>query len=99
MAPTDPAPSRRRVHVVVSGSVQGVGFRFATERQARKLGLSGWVRNLPDGNVEILAEGKPEDVQSLLDWCHVGPPAAQVTSVRHRDVPADQPLTGFGIRY
>lgn len=99
MSAPDPSPSRRRVHVVVSGLVQGVGFRFASEREARKLGLSGWVRNLPDGSVEALVEGTPDVVQKFLDWCHVGPSAARVTSVRHRDEPIDRPLTGFGIRY
>jgi acylphosphatase len=70
-----------RAHVFVSGRVQGVFFRGETVDQAVSLGLSGWVRNLSDGRVEIVAEGAKEDAQSLIDWCYDGPPAAVVTGV------------------
>lgn len=56
-------------------------FRAATADQARRLGLSGWVRNRHDGTVELLAEGEQAGIQRLVDWCHQGPPAAQVTQV------------------
>jgi len=57
---------KKRIHVYYSGSVQGVGFRFTTERIASKLGLKGWVRNIEDGRVELVCEGEESDVDALL---------------------------------
>jgi acylphosphatase len=74
--------ARIRVHVVVSGRVQGVAFRAYTVDEARRLGLSGWVRNLPDGRVEAEAEGTKEAVEALVAWCRHGPTAARVESVQ-----------------
>jgi acylphosphatase len=71
-----------RVHLVISGRVQGVGFRFSAYDEAKDLALAGWVRNLADGNVEIVAEGKHENLQTLAAWAHLGPPSAHVTEVR-----------------
>ncbi|CAL1240159.1 acylphosphatase [Candidatus Methylocalor cossyra] len=68
----------RRVHVWVSGRVQGVGFRAAAWERALSLELSGWVRNLADDRVEIVAEGEPGKVAEFLTWCHLGPSAARV---------------------
>lgn len=70
-----------RVHLLIRGHVQGVWFRQSTERQARTLGLVGWVRNLPDGRVEIVAEGGDAAVDQLVAYCHAGPPAARVDHV------------------
>lgn len=67
-----------RVHLVVSGRVQGVFFRQSTADTARRLGLCGWVRNLPDGRVEAEAEGERHDLESFIAWCRRGPPAARV---------------------
>ncbi len=72
---------RKRWHIWVSGQVQGVFYRASTAEIAKQLGLTGWVRNLPDGRVEIVAEGSAQGLKKLLAWCHQGPPAAQVTSV------------------
>jgi acylphosphatase len=72
---------RARLWLLVAGQVQGVGFRFHARRQARALGLVGWVRNLPDGRVELQAEGPREALESLLAWCQRGPPAAEVGAV------------------
>ncbi len=72
---------RKRWHIWVSGRVQGVFYRASTAEVAEQLGLTGWVRNLPDGRVEIVAEGGEEGLQKLLAWCRQGPPAARVTSV------------------
>jgi acylphosphatase len=66
---------------VVSGRVQGVGFRFFASRTARELGVSGWVRNLPDGSVETLAEGSEEAVASYLQRLREGPGAGKVASI------------------
>jgi acylphosphatase len=70
-----------RVHLRVSGVVQGVGFRASTVGEARRLGLRGWVRNLADGRVEIEAEGGRAALAALVRWCERGPPSAQVEGV------------------
>ncbi|MBU6427726.1 MAG: acylphosphatase [Cyanobacteria bacterium REEB65] len=70
-----------RLHAYVRGVVQGVFFRQSTTERARELGLGGWVRNLPDGRVELLAEGPRPKVEELLAFAHIGPPAAQVASL------------------
>ena len=71
----------RYAHWKVYGRVQGVGFRKATEREGQRLGLKGWVRNLEDGEVEILAQGEHQAVQILMDWSRRGPAFAQVESL------------------
>lgn len=71
----------RAVQVVVSGRVQGVGFRFAAIRQAAALGVTGWVRNRSDGRVETWVEGPDASVQQMLDWLAVGPGYAQVSGL------------------
>jgi acylphosphatase len=70
-----------RAHVFVSGRVQGVFFRSMTADVADAEGLTGWVRNLADGRVEIVAEGGKNEAQRLIDWCHDGPEAAVVVGV------------------
>ena len=65
----------------VAGRVQGVYYRASTQEQARALGLRGWVRNLPDGRVELRAQGTRGRVEALLAWCRKGPPSARVASV------------------
>ncbi len=72
---------RARVHLLVEGLVQGVAFRAYTTEEARRLGVQGWVRNLPDGRVEVLAEGERAAVEALAAWCRRGPPAARVADV------------------
>jgi acylphosphatase len=71
-----------RVRVIVEGRVQGVFFRYSTCEQAEKLGVNGWVLNRPNGDVELLVEGMKDAVDSLIGWCHHGPPGARVTNVR-----------------
>ncbi len=80
---------RKRVHVFVSGAVQGVFFRVQCENLARDRGLGGFVRNLPDGRVEAAFEGEPTDVDALVEWCRDGPPAADVERV---DLRHERPL-------
>jgi acylphosphatase len=70
-----------RAHVFVSGLVQGVGYRYTTVQQARKLQLNGWVRNLNDGRVEAVFEGEQTAVEEMIRWCHRGPSAAVVEDV------------------
>jgi acylphosphatase len=69
------------VHIVVSGMVQGVGFRYFIHHHARQLGLTGWVKNLPNGDVEIQAEGNREFVESLVTYARRGPRLAVVSNV------------------
>ncbi len=84
-------------HVLVSGRVQGVGFRWHTRARAQELGLVGWVANLPDGRVEAWLEGEPAALEAMLAWLAKGPPAARVTSVEVVEHPPSG-LTGFGVR-
>jgi acylphosphatase len=70
-----------RVRGLVSGRVQGVGFRFFVVRQAQRLGLAGWVRNLPDGRVEFEAAGEPSVLAALVEAVRRGPPQADITGV------------------
>jgi len=70
-----------RAHVFVSGLVQGVFFRANTRDEARRMGLTGWVRNLPDGRVEVVFEGDKGDVDAMIKWCREGPEAARVDHI------------------
>ena len=90
--------ARRRVHVLVSGRVQGVWFRGSTQDRALALAVDGWARNLADGRVEIEAEGTPEAIDAFVGWCHEGPRGARVDTVEvvERD-PAGGPA-GFRVR-
>lgn len=86
-----------RARVLVSGTVQGVYYRANTRETARTLGVDGWVRNLDDGRVEAVFEGKPRDVEEMVQWCHTGSPAADVEDV---DIEYEEPsgITGFSVK-
>ena len=88
----------QRVHLLIEGKVQGVFYRASSEAVARRLGLSGWVRNLPDGRVEAIAEGPAEALESFVAWCHEGPPAAVVHHVAVQTGPATGEFGGFDQR-
>lgn len=85
------------MHAIVSGRVQGVGFRHAARRRARELGLAGWVKNLPDGRVEAVAEGPEEEVERFLAFLGRGPEGAWVSAL---EVKEEEPRgeAGFEIR-
>jgi acylphosphatase len=85
----------RRVHVVVSGHVQGVFFRTTCEREARARGVAGWVRNRDDGSVEASFEGDVDAVAAMVSWCRRGPPRASVTEIDVRD---EAPTREHGFR-
>ena len=74
-----------RMSVIVHGRVQGVAFRHYTYQRAQELGVTGWVRNLPDGAVEGLFEGDDSAVTALVEWCRNGPPAARVERLDARE--------------
>ncbi|MGH8946393.1 MAG: acylphosphatase [Acidimicrobiia bacterium] len=88
----------KTVRAVVSGRVQGVGYRQTCRQTARHLGLVGWVRNLADGRVELLCQGSPEAVDRLIDWAWAGPSAARVTNVESEVVAGDSNLADFLIQ-
>lgn len=69
------------IHLLVKGKVQGVFYRANTKKKAEELGVKGWVKNTPEGDVEIMAQATPEALKEFTDWCHDGPPAANVTHV------------------
>ena len=89
---------QRRLHLVIKGVVQGVCYRLHTQREAQRLGLRGWVRNLRDGSVELTAEGPEPELEALGAWCGQGPPAARVSSLEPRWSEASGEFTGFEIR-
>lgn len=82
----------KRYHVSISGRVQGVFFRANACKTARALGLTGWVRNLPDGRVETLFEGGQENTEAMAAWCRTGTPPARVD---HADVTEEKDEGGF----
>lgn len=89
----------RRVHVFISGRVQGVFFRAYTQKEAYRLGLKGWVRNLPDGRVEAVFEGENLAVEKMIKWCYKGSPGAIVTNVEVIEEPYKGEFSTFEIRY
>lgn len=86
------------LHVFIQGRVQGVGFRFATQARAQSLGLTGWVRNLPDERVEAVFEGPRQVLEDMLAWCRKGPPMAHVSHVDYEWKQARNEFTVFSIR-
>lgn len=92
-------PTIRRVHVFVSGRVQGVFFRAETQHQALKLGLAGWVRNREDRRVEAVFEGEEKAIGEMVEWCRRGPALSRVTGVEIREEPPGGDLSDFRIRY
>ena len=89
----------KRIHVFISGRVHGVFFRAETYHHAKNLNLKGWVRNLRDGRVEAVFEGKKEDINRMIGWCRKGPPAASVTGIETIEEPLSEDFTDFTVRY
>jgi acylphosphatase len=88
-----------RAHVIVHGLVQGVWFRGSTKDEADRLGLTGWVRNLPDRSVEAVFEGEKKKVEEIVGWCHRGPSGAKVSNVDIAWEPFTREFVHFEIRY
>jgi acylphosphatase len=91
--------SHARLHAIVAGLVQGVNFRYFTRERAQALALTGWVRNLPDGRVEALAEGPRPALEQLLEFLHHGPSHARVESVQADWAAASGEFRQFDIRF
>ncbi|WP_313543783.1 acylphosphatase [Leifsonia aquatica] len=86
-----------RKRAIVTGAVQGVGFRWAAREQAQALGVAGWVRNRADGSVEVEVEGEPAAVDRMLAWLREGPPGSEVAGLDVTDAAPDGD-DGFRIR-
>lgn len=86
------------VHAWVSGKVQGVYYRASTAKKAKALSLTGWVKNLADGRVELFAQGPESQVEKLLIWCEQGPVLARVARVDAESADLDQHLSSFEVR-
>lgn len=91
--------NHKRLTIDVSGTVQGVYYRQSTVAEAYRLGLTGWVRNLPDGRVQLEAQGPADAVAELVTWCHKGPPMARVLHVEYAEMPLLAGENEFDIRY
>ncbi len=89
----------RSISAVVGGRVQGVGYRYSTQRVGTELGLAGWVRNRPDGTVEVWAQGNNTEVDLLVEFLGDGPPGCRVTSLIVSDTDPDPDLSRFGVRW
>jgi len=88
-----------RAHVVISGRVQGVYYRKDAIKQAQRLGLSGWIRNLNDGKVEAVFEGEKENVEKIVNWAKKGPFFARVSSLKIEWQEYKGEFNNFGIKY
>jgi acylphosphatase len=89
----------KRVRATVTGRVQGVYFRTYTQDEAQKLGVAGWVRNLPDGSVEAAIEGDSDKVDQMVNWLKTGTPMAEVKSVETTEETPLNEQSAFNIRY
>lgn len=89
----------RRLIVYVTGWVQGVGFRWYVIQKVRPLDLTGYVRNLPDGRVQVVAEGSPEHLEKLLTIVRTGPPSSRVYGVEETWHEPEGKFSGFDVRY
>jgi len=89
----------KTVHIIVEGRVQGVFFRDYTQREAERLNLKGWVRNRPEGTVELVASGTSHQLDSLVEWLQTGSPRSVVTALRVEEILPTEKLSRFEIRY
>jgi acylphosphatase len=91
--------TKSRAKVIVKGIVQGVNFRYYTQRQAIRGNITGWVRNLPDGSVAAVFEGDEQDVEAMVQWCRHGPPSAQVTELIVQPEEFRGEFSSFSLKY
>lgn len=88
-----------RAHLLISGRVQGVCYRMETKFAADRFGVLGWVRNMLDGRVEALVEGNRDQVETLIEWCRTGPPAARVHDIEITWEPYRNEFHSFEVTY
>ena len=89
----------KQAHIIVEGKVHGVFFRESTKNKANQLGLNGYVKNLPDGNVEIVAEGNKDNLRELIEFCRGSPGASKVSEVKFVFQDTQNIFNGFVIKY
>ncbi len=89
--------AHKRLHCIIRGDVQGVGFRWRAKERARELGATGYIRNLPDGRVEVVAEGSPWALEALRGFCYRGPDGARVDHVEVFEEPPTDEFKAFEI--
>jgi acylphosphatase len=89
----------KRIHIFITGRVQGVFFRQSTRVMAIKNNVNGWVRNLDDGRVEIVAEGKTQNIDNLVDWCKTGPANSRVDDFELSEEHSTSKFENFEVRY
>ena len=90
---------KKRVSVVVSGRVQGVGFRYFVQREAENLGITGWVKNLGDGSVAAVGEGLEDVLQEFVDLLKKGPPFSSVTDIKVKWDKFNGSFSNFSIKF
>ena len=90
---------KKRIGALVQGRVQGVGFRYFTRDRARHYGLSGWVRNLPDGSVEFEAQGDSRDVDAFVAEIGKGPGLSRIENLTINELPLEEKENGFDIKF
>lgn len=91
--------TKQCLHIIVSGLVQGVYFRASTQNKANSLGVTGWVKNLVDGSVEIMVEGEKNLVNQMLEWCKKGTIGSEVENINYENIPFQNKFTEFIITY
>ena len=89
---------KRKVHIIVSGRVQGVGFRYSTHNKAKELNINGWVKNTFDGKVEAMLEGDENNIREMLSWCSKGPSMAFVSNIEILEQPYIEEYKEFTIK-
>jgi len=90
---------KKRIHIIVSGRVQGVFYRLSAKRQAKILNLTGWIKNKENGKVEIIAEGEEENLRKLILWCRRGPLIARVEDIKTEWKEYKGEFEYFSVRY
>lgn len=88
----------KTIYLIIGGRVQGVGFRYFTQHKARELNISGWVRNTPDGKVEIEAEGDDQNMETFIDWMKIGPARAVIKLFSVSEITPLRNFTNFSVR-
>jgi acylphosphatase len=91
--------AKSRASLIIKGIVQGVNFRYYTQRQAQKYKLTGWVMNRPDGSIAAVFEGEEADVEAIVEWCRNGPPSARVTELIVQPEEYKGEFSSFSVRY
>jgi len=91
--------NKNQIHLFITGQVQGVFFRSQAKQKARSLGITGWIKNLPNGQIEAVAQGDQNKIKQFIDWCEQGPQLAQVEKVEIKTEQYQSEYQDFEVRY